>query len=89
VNVNFNQSPDTIVPVIIGAQIRAARALVDWSRADLANATGLSGNTIANIESEKSSPLAVTLLRIQHALEARGVEFINGDQPGVRRRKAT
>jgi transcriptional regulator with XRE-family HTH domain len=67
----------------------AARALLNWSRADLARATGLSGNTLANIETGASTPLAVTLLRIQHALEKAGVGFIeNGDGPGVRLRKA-
>jgi hypothetical protein len=40
-------------------------------------------------ETGASSPLAVTLLRIQHALEKAGVGFIeNGDGPGVRLRKA-
>jgi hypothetical protein len=40
---------------------------------------------------EPASPLGAdatnNLAAIQHALEAAGVEFTNGDQPGVRLRK--
>jgi transcriptional regulator with XRE-family HTH domain len=77
-----------MAPMITGAQIRAARAMLEWTRADLARASGISANGIANIETGASSPLAVTLERIQHALERAGVGFIdNGDGPGVQLRK--
>ena len=83
-----SDSAGTMAPVITGAQIRAARALLESARADLARASGISVNGIANIETGASNPLAVTLERIQHALEKAGVGFIdNGEGPGVRLKK--
>ena len=44
-------------------------------------------NTIRNMESRGREPItsgAVTLRRVQTALEAAGVEFTNGGRPGVR-----
>jgi transcriptional regulator with XRE-family HTH domain len=84
----INNSADTLPGMISGPQIRAARGLLNWSRGDLARATGISQNGIANIEMGASSPLAVTLERIQRAFEKDGVVFTNGDEPGVKLRKA-
>ena len=36
-------------------QIRAARALLNWSQADLARASGLATSSVKNIESERGS----------------------------------
>ena len=45
------------------AQCRAARALLDWGRVELKDASGVSGNTIARIEQGKESiPATMTLL---------------------------
>jgi transcriptional regulator with XRE-family HTH domain len=59
-------------------------------QADLAVRAGVSLETIKRIERKpgKVSAYAATLEAIQAALEAAGVEFTNGDQPGVRLRKA-
>jgi transcriptional regulator with XRE-family HTH domain len=73
---------------IIPAQLRAARALVGWSREDLAAATGTTVRTLARWETDETQPRASTLSRIRAALERAGVEFTNGDSPGVRLRKA-
>jgi predicted transcriptional regulator len=58
-------------------------------QADLAVRAGVSLETIKRIERKpgKVSAYAATLEAIQAALEAAGVEFTNGDQPGVRMRK--
>ena len=40
--------------------------------------------TIRNFENQKSTPQRATLDVIQRAFEAAGVEFTNGDRPGVR-----
>jgi hypothetical protein len=73
------------------AQIRAARALVRWSAADLARASALGANTIrrAEVVEGRTSLTAANELAIRRALEAAGVEFIdeNGGGPGVRLRK--
>jgi hypothetical protein len=42
--------------------------------------------TLAEFELGRRTPYARTLDDIQSALEAAGVEFTNGDQPGVRRK---
>jgi hypothetical protein len=77
--------------VLSSAQIRAARALLRWSAADLARESALGANTIRRAEvAEGKTPLtAANELAVRRALEAAGVEFIeeNGGGPGVRLRK--
>ena len=74
-----------------GAQIRAARALVRWSAEDLARAAALGLNTIKRAETvdDRTSMTAANDLAVRRALEAAGVEFIdgNGSGPGARLRK--
>jgi transcriptional regulator with XRE-family HTH domain len=70
------------------AQCRAARGLVDWSQDRLADASRVSAVTIRNFEGGKISPHRATLDALQRALQEAGVEFTNGDAPGVRLRKA-
>jgi DNA-binding XRE family transcriptional regulator len=72
------------------AQLRAARALVKWSREDLADASGVIANTIRNFENGVSDPKQSTLLAWRRALSKAGVLFIDGDAeagPGVRLRE--
>jgi transcriptional regulator with XRE-family HTH domain len=75
---------------IESAQIRAARALLDWSGPRLAEASGVSLATIRRAEQGRDiSSLVARALR--EALESAGVEFIaeNGGAAGVRLKKAT
>jgi DNA-binding XRE family transcriptional regulator len=69
------------------AQIRAARALLDWTQADLAAKAGISPTSINTIEREKGDPKLSTVSAIRRALEEAGVEFTDGDAPGVRLRR--
>jgi hypothetical protein len=73
-----------------GAQIRAARALLKWSAADLARQSLLGVNTVrrAEVVDERTSLTPANELAIRRALEAAGIEFIdqNGGGPGVRLR---
>jgi predicted transcriptional regulator len=74
--------------MISGAQIRAARALLGLSAAELGKAADVGWATIQRFEAAEGMPpsRAGTLERVKHALEAAGVEFI-GDpvvSPGVR-----
>ena len=73
-----------------GGQIRAARALLRWSVEELARYASLGRNTIKRAEAKdgKTSLTAANELAILRACEAAGVEFTNGDQPGVRLTKA-
>jgi ribosome-binding protein aMBF1 (putative translation factor) len=72
------------------SQIRAARALLRWSAAELAQASALGANTIrrAEVADNETSLTAANELAVRRALEAAGVEFIdeNGGGPGVRLR---
>jgi transcriptional regulator with XRE-family HTH domain len=63
-------------------QIKAARALLDWTQEDLAKAASLSKPAINTLERRISSPKQSTLDAIQTALEQAGVAFTEG--PGVK-----
>lgn len=67
-------------------QLRAARALVGLSQADVATMTGRTTMTIRRAETEGGPVSAETVAAIRSALEAAGVEFTNGAAPGVRLR---
>jgi ribosome-binding protein aMBF1 (putative translation factor) len=73
------------------AQIRAARALLRWSAADLAREATLGANTIrrAEVAEGRTSLTAANELAVRRAFESAGVEFIdeNGGGAGVRLRK--
>jgi len=66
-----------------------ARAALNWTVRDLAEATGLHRNTITNIEVGRDLGDPATLSLIRTVLTKAGVEFIdeNGGGPGVRLRK--
>ena len=69
--------------MISSLQIKAARALLDWSQDDLAEGTGLSRTTIRSIELGYAARPG-NIKEIYRILEANGVEFLEGD--GVRLR---
>ena len=71
------------------AQVRMARAALNWTVRDLATATGLHRNTITNIEVGRYAGDPATLTLIRDVLSREGVEFIdeNGGGAGVRLRK--
>jgi transcriptional regulator with XRE-family HTH domain len=70
------------------AQCRAARGLLNWNQDEVALAARVSVVTVRNFENDKSTPQRATLDVIQRAFEAAGVEFTNGERPGVRLRDA-
>jgi transcriptional regulator with XRE-family HTH domain len=70
--------------VLTAGQIRAARALMNWSQKDMAKATNLSIATIRKLELGYISPRPTTTAQISGAIEEAGLEFI--DPEGVRRR---
>jgi transcriptional regulator with XRE-family HTH domain len=65
-------------------QIRAARALLDWTREDLSRASDISLNALSQIESETRAARSVSLDKIRLALESAGVVFT--DNAGVKLR---
>jgi transcriptional regulator with XRE-family HTH domain len=66
-----------------------ARAALNWSVRDLAEAAQIHRNTVTNIETGRYVGDAATVAAIVGALKRAGVEFIdeNGGGPGVRLRK--
>ena len=80
-----------LTPKISTRQMKAARALLEWSQRELAAASGLSAPTIKRLESQTGElkGRGDTVGRIVAALESAGVEFIpeNGGGFGVRLRK--
>lgn len=73
-----------------GNQLKAARSLAEMDQAALAEAAGVHVNTIRKIEAKGSAEItsgADVVGRIQRALEAAGVEFLNHGRPGVRLRE--
>jgi len=71
------------------AQCRAARGLLDWTQAKLAEAAGLALATVVKFERSGRAVPARAVQSIQLAFEAAGVEFIpeNGSGEGVRLQK--
>lgn len=78
--------------MITGAQVRAAKALLDWSGTRLAEEANVAISTIRRVEAcdgllETAS--VKVLQSIKSALEDGGIEFIGSpdDRPGVRLNK--
>jgi predicted transcriptional regulator len=58
--------------------------MLGLTQTELAAKAGISKTALIAIETATSDPKASTLSAIQKALEAAGIEFTNGEQPGVR-----
>lgn len=76
---------------ISNRQVKAARALLGWSQADLARASGVSEPTVKRLECREGllGGRADTGDKIVNALEQAGIAIVeeNGQGPGVRLRK--
>ena len=64
-------------------QLRMARAAIGWGVRELAKLAGVTANTVTRIENGADAKQSTTD-SLQRALEMEGIEFTNGDQPGVR-----
>ena len=62
-------------------QIAAARALLSWTRDDLATSSGVSLRTVARFESGEGDITTAKLDQLEEALLREGIEFLDG---GVR-----
>lgn len=76
--------------MISASQMKAARALIDWSQAELASRSGLAEATIRRMEKLGTGKSALSNVQaVKRALEDAGVIFIdpNGEGAGVRLRR--
>lgn len=80
--------PEPLAGVLLGEQIRAARALCRWDQAQLARAAGVSVETIKRLEAFRGPVEATTrtVANLVQAFERAGVVFDlrAGTGPGVR-----
>ena len=75
--------------IVSGAQIRAGRALLGWSRETLARKAAVHWNAVAYWErkgatARDSAANSFAIHHIRRALSEAGVEFISVPAPGVR-----
>jgi transcriptional regulator with XRE-family HTH domain len=70
-------------PVITAAQLRAARAFLELSQAEIALAAKVGRSAIADFERGARLPYDRTLRDIASALEAAGIELIFDGAHGV------
>ncbi len=76
--------------MLVSKQIRAGRALVGMGQKELADRAGIAPATLRRMEDDNIGPersTAGAVHRVKECLESAGVEFTNGDAPGVRLRK--
>jgi transcriptional regulator with XRE-family HTH domain len=70
--------------MITGEQVKAARKLLAWSQMALALEGSVEQSTVAKFERGENRAEERTVSAIRRALEAAGVEFTDGEPPGVR-----
>lgn len=73
------------VKMLTSAQVRMARAALQWSIADLARRAGLTTKTVIRFENGSNATME-TVAKIKAALEEGGVSWVpeNGGPAGVR-----
>jgi transcriptional regulator with XRE-family HTH domain len=69
--------------------IKAARALLGWSQQKLAEVSGVSEPTIARLEAAdgRLGGRVGTKDKLRSAFEDAGIEFLEGEEPGVKLKK--
>ena len=71
---------------VTGRHVLAARDFLGITQAELAQFAGVDEATVRHFELGRHRPRAKTVAAICKALEDRGIEFLNGGEPGVRLR---
>lgn len=82
----MSESKSSLKVHFVGEQVGAARKLLKMSQSELATATGLTTRTINRFETGESVR-PETVEAVREVLVERGIEFLNGGEPGVRLRK--
>ena len=77
--------------VLTPAQLKMARAALDWTREELGRKSDTSHETIKNFELKGTDPRQQTIIKWMKALRLAGIILIDEDErggPGVRLRKS-
>ena len=71
--------------MITSAQIRAARAMLDWSREQLSDNSSVGISALMRLESAEGVPSGniKTFEAVQKALEEAGIEFLGSPEEGA------
>ena len=71
--------------MITSAQMRAARAMLDWSREQLSKEAGVGISALMRLESAEGVPSGniKTFESVQRAFEKAGIEFIGSPESGA------
>jgi len=71
-----------VVVMITARQIRAARALLNWSQQQLADKAIISLNAVRRLEGGEVDSRLSTITAVQKALAKAGVEFLSAGDKG-------
>lgn len=69
--------------MIDGRQVRAARAILGWSREDLLDASGISMSALLRMEGNMADSRSSTLNKVVKALSLAGIEFVTRDDGAI------
>ena len=69
--------------MIDGRQIRAARAMLGWSREDLLKASGISMSALLRMEGALADSSRSTLNKVTKALTLAGIECVTRDDSAI------
>lgn len=69
--------------MIDGRQIRAARAMLGWSREELLDASGISMSALLRMEGNMADSRSSTLNKVVKALTVAGIEFVTREDGGI------
>ena len=68
--------------MLTASQVRAARALLGWSRTRLAEESGIPYGTLTDFEGRRTRMLSDSLAKLARALDKAGVELFYDGQDG-------
>ncbi len=69
--------------MIDGRQVRAARAMLGWSREELLDASGISMSALLRMEGNMADSRRSTLNKVVKALTLAGIEFVTRDDGAI------
>ena len=69
--------------MIDGRQVRAARAMLGWSREELLDASGISMSALLRMEGNMADSRSSTLNKVVKALSIAGIEFVTLDDGAI------